>query len=158
MPSPGNYTASWLLLFSWYMVSVTTNVLGFLFYHYVTFIMTRMRVWHAHTTRPTRWTALPLVDPPHQMHFWSTIHGQRNITSQTPTALIPTNCLPWFIHDSLTTAVSSACCTGMTILSLRRNTHRAHTLNATILPQICFWQAQSWISLFTPTLMVWQCT
>ncbi len=130
MPSPGNYTASWLLLFSWYMVLVTTNVLGSLFSCYVTLITTRMGVWHAHTTRPTRWTALPSVDLPHQMHFWSTILGQRNSTSQTPTNLIPTDCLPWFIPHSLITAVSSACCKGMTILSWREiPTGHTHQMN-----------------------------
>jgi hypothetical protein len=158
MPSLGNYTASWLLLFSWYMVLVTTNVLGFLFSRYVTLITTRIGAWHTHTPRPTQWMALPSVDLPHQMHFWSTIQGQRNIMSQTPTALISTDCLPRFFPHSLTTAVSSACFTGTIILLWRRNTHRAHTSNALILPQICFWQAQSRISLFTPTLMVWQCT
>jgi hypothetical protein len=158
MPFLGNCTASWRLLFFWFMALDMTNVLGFRYSPFATSFTIGTGMWHGHTPRLIHWTASPLVDHLHPKRFWFTIHGRRNITSLTRIVLIPIDCLPWFIHHSLTMVVSSAHYTGMPILSWRKCIHRARASNALTLPHNCSLRVRSWISLFTLIPPDWICT
>ncbi len=150
MPSQENCTESWLLPFYWCMGLAMTSAHGFPFSRSVTFITTKTGLWLARITRPIQWTVLPLVALPHLMCFWSTTRGQSNIMNWTPTVLIPIDCLPWFIHLSNMTVVSSVHYIGTTTQAWKNYTLRARASNDLTHQPICSWRERSWISPFTP--------
>ncbi len=71
--------------------------------------------------------------------------------------LIPIDCLPWFIHLSNMTVVSSVHYIGTTTQAWKSYTLRARASNNLTHQPICSWQERSWIPPFTPIRMVQLC-
>ena len=86
------------------MVCAPIQELVFVSSQYATFIMKRTVMPCILSHRPTPWTALFSVDPPHQMQSSSTTHKINAIMNPTATRSIPIVSPPWCILQSSTVA------------------------------------------------------